>query len=413
MNIRLSVLISVLIHTIIFSASVAIRVEKEAEEYEFMFVDMVALADNSPIAIQSISEHSDMTLSEANQNDKVQLAMSLSEVNHFDKTYFETELSDFNLPNKVNLDARITDIQLPESVKPETLFPQMNQSENVKPEQILSETTMSEAIKPNIKEEIHQVDKVKPKEKNFNTVKETSKKIKAKEKTKSEVKRKEQKTAKKIYPKKVKTEPIKQVAQQEPMKKNDATETPKLRANASPLHDNNQRQVHAAATLPGQSSIQSGQSVQRSGTKSGLSASSVVSSRPGAHGPVAFSSPQKNSGINKNARQTASLQKKQPISTGPIDARFGSLEGPQFLRRVLPSYPWEAKRRGVEGIVVLRLFIDERGALNNIAVLQDPGAGLAEAAIAALRQSSFRPAKRNGQPVASRCKLPIKFVLTR
>ncbi|HLC15314.1 MAG TPA: TonB family protein [Thermodesulfovibrionia bacterium] len=96
----------------------------------------------------------------------------------------------------------------------------------------------------------------------------------------------------------------------------------------------------------------------------------------------------------------------------PVDVSFGSREGPRFLRQSMPQYPRQARRRGKEGVVVLKLFIDENGRLVNVQVVKDPGYDLAEAAVEAVKSSTFQPAKgRKGESVACRCLLPVKFVL--
>ncbi|MGQ9689646.1 MAG: TonB family protein, partial [Desulfobaccales bacterium] len=98
-------------------------------------------------------------------------------------------------------------------------------------------------------------------------------------------------------------------------------------------------------------------------------------------------------------------------STGPHVADFGSSTGPAFLRRVMPVYPEGARRLGKEGRVVLRLTIDAGGNLVKVEVVEGAGFGFDEAAVAAVKRSSFRPAMVNGQPVTSVAKLPIRFVL--
>ena len=98
-------------------------------------------------------------------------------------------------------------------------------------------------------------------------------------------------------------------------------------------------------------------------------------------------------------------------SAGPYVTDFGSATGPAFLRRITPVYPEQARRLGREGRVVLRLTIDARGNLLKVEVLQAPGFGFEEAAVDAIRRSSFRPATVNGQAVASIARLPIKFAI--
>ncbi len=94
---------------------------------------------------------------------------------------------------------------------------------------------------------------------------------------------------------------------------------------------------------------------------------------------------------------------------GDYVGQFGQGDGPCFRRRSLPAYPSEAKRANLEGKVSLRLFIDAAGGLRNVEVLEHSGLEFAEEAVKAVRASSFSPAKRGGQAVASRATLTIRF----
>jgi protein TonB len=66
---------------------------------------------------------------------------------------------------------------------------------------------------------------------------------------------------------------------------------------------------------------------------------------------------------------------------------------------------------GKEGKVVLRLLIDRTGKLLDIDVIEHGAYGFTEAAIAAINKSSFAPARRKGESVASRAILSIRFNL--
>jgi protein TonB len=90
---------------------------------------------------------------------------------------------------------------------------------------------------------------------------------------------------------------------------------------------------------------------------------------------------------------------------------FGSENGPSFLSRVPVQYPLAARRMGREGRVLLRLTLDERGALTNVEVLENPGYGFADAAVAAVKMSRFSPGRINNREVATRARLPIRFAL--
>lgn len=94
-----------------------------------------------------------------------------------------------------------------------------------------------------------------------------------------------------------------------------------------------------------------------------------------------------------------------------VDGEFGSINGPFFLKMVSPEYPRLARRLGKEGKVILRLFIAENGRLISIELIENAGYGFDEAAVEALKASSFLPAKINGHPVACKAILPVKFKL--
>ena len=81
---------------------------------------------------------------------------------------------------------------------------------------------------------------------------------------------------------------------------------------------------------------------------------------------------------------------------------------PDSLR---PFYPEAARRRGVEGDVVLRLLINGDGSLAKVDVIGDPGAGLGTAGERAIRQFRFRAGKVDGRPVATTITYVLHFVL--
>jgi len=91
--------------------------------------------------------------------------------------------------------------------------------------------------------------------------------------------------------------------------------------------------------------------------------------------------------------------------TGPRFA-IGTAENPR------PRYPMIARRRGLEGRVVLRVLVDVDGAVRSVEVAQSSThAVLDDAAAAALRRWRFDPARRAGVPVAAEVEVPIAFRL--
>ncbi len=86
-------------------------------------------------------------------------------------------------------------------------------------------------------------------------------------------------------------------------------------------------------------------------------------------------------------------------------------ERPVALTQVEPEYPPEARRRGIEDIVVLRLLVTSTGHVADVQVLRksqkDPG--FDGAAVAAVRQWTFRPARRRGETVACWFNVGVPF----
>jgi protein TonB len=74
-------------------------------------------------------------------------------------------------------------------------------------------------------------------------------------------------------------------------------------------------------------------------------------------------------------------------------------------------YPPIARRSGIEGRVILELFIDRTGRVQRISVLQEtpPGRGFGEAAVKAFEGQRCIPAEANGQPVSVRYRYPLSF----
>lgn len=110
---------------------------------------------------------------------------------------------------------------------------------------------------------------------------------------------------------------------------------------------------------------------------------------------------------NGNTREASRGLTKENI----VEGGFGSAHGPFFSTMARPVYPKLARKLGKEGRVVLRLFINEQGKLLNVEVIEKAGFGFDEAAIEAVKASTYKPAALNEVPVASRSLLPVRFVL--
>ncbi len=81
-----------------------------------------------------------------------------------------------------------------------------------------------------------------------------------------------------------------------------------------------------------------------------------------------------------------------------------------------PVYPAEARRRGVQGEVILLVTVDARGHVSKVDILKSAGLTalhrqLDRAAIAAICKWRYAPAKRDGVPVGAKIKVPVEFQL--
>lgn len=83
------------------------------------------------------------------------------------------------------------------------------------------------------------------------------------------------------------------------------------------------------------------------------------------------------------------------------------------LSQPKPFYPRIARQRGWQGVVVVRVGIDEAGQACHVAVRDSSGHPvLDEAALETVRQWRFSPARQGGRVVASAIDVPIRFSLT-
>jgi TonB family protein len=98
--------------------------------------------------------------------------------------------------------------------------------------------------------------------------------------------------------------------------------------------------------------------------------------------------------------------------TGGGPFRPGSgIEPPTLLREVRASYTDEARRRGIEGDVILEIVVRANGQVGSVRVMHTLGAGLDQRAVDAVRQWRFSPARRQGAPVDVVVEVAVGFKL--
>ncbi len=77
-----------------------------------------------------------------------------------------------------------------------------------------------------------------------------------------------------------------------------------------------------------------------------------------------------------------------------------------------PKYPRSAKKRGYQGVVILEVFVNQDGGVNDLKVLQSSGhAVLDKAALASVKKWQFEPARRGREKLEMWVRVPIRFQL--
>jgi TonB family protein len=74
-----------------------------------------------------------------------------------------------------------------------------------------------------------------------------------------------------------------------------------------------------------------------------------------------------------------------------------------------PPYTAEARKAGRTGMVVLLVGVDARGRVSSASIEEPLGFGLDQAAIKTVRAWRFKPALRNGVPVATQVRVKVVF----
>jgi len=95
---------------------------------------------------------------------------------------------------------------------------------------------------------------------------------------------------------------------------------------------------------------------------------------------------------------------------GPYRPGSG-IEPPRLLREVKPDYTEDARRRGLEGEVVLEIVVRRDGRVGDVRVRQGLGSGLDQQAVEAVRRWQFAPATRKGRQVDVVVEVAVEFRL--
>ena len=105
-----------------------------------------------------------------------------------------------------------------------------------------------------------------------------------------------------------------------------------------------------------------------------------------------------------------------PATTAPVAVEG---RGPMvkatanYRRNPEPAYPLAARKRRLEGQVILTVIVDPRGHVEKVTVRKSSGhALLDQAASDAVRDWEFEPARIDQVPVTSEVEVPVRFTLS-
>jgi protein TonB len=107
-----------------------------------------------------------------------------------------------------------------------------------------------------------------------------------------------------------------------------------------------------------------------------------------------------------------SKSKPEPVPTPDPPEPEVVLTRARYRSNPTPSYPDEARRQKQEGVVLLRVVVNEKGKVESADLLRTSGFdSLDDAALRGIRRWTFEPARRGEMPVQSTVNVPVRFKL--
>ena len=97
----------------------------------------------------------------------------------------------------------------------------------------------------------------------------------------------------------------------------------------------------------------------------------------------------------------------------PVRYDKQTMSEPSVIHKVAPRYPEDARKEGVQGVVILDALIAEDGSIRETRVVQGEDGRLVEAARTAVGQWRYEPVRdENGDPMELLFTITIRFALS-
>jgi len=101
----------------------------------------------------------------------------------------------------------------------------------------------------------------------------------------------------------------------------------------------------------------------------------------------------------------------QPTDTSRVYRVGAGVSAPNVIYQEQPRYTATASKAGIDGSVLISLVVGEDGVPRDLRVTRPLDPGLDQNALDAVRKWRFRPAQKDGQPVAVQSTIEVSFHL--
>jgi eukaryotic-like serine/threonine-protein kinase len=165
----------------------------------------------------------------------------------------------------------------------------------------------------------------------------------------------------------------------------------------------------ASAPMPETSATRAPSSAQAAAVATALPAAASVQPPKGAAAPPTVAAGGPAAAPSSERGRSRSSVKGRVYEAADVD------RGPRVLKQVAPTYPPGAARRRLQDVIVLKALIDVAGRVADVRIIKGSAKdhSFDAAAVDAVRQWSFAPARKAGQPVACWLNVGVPFQLPR